>query len=171
MLKKSENEAKLVPLRKFAIPGIYSVAYLSQLVQRKKLKAKKIGRNYFTSQVWFDEYLGEHAQDRKIEKYQNHLKRQENKEETPVFKSEEINVKSNISFVKKIAISVAIFVLLMIGVRFFIAPYLDKGQVAGEKEKVVEIGTISTSTSETELDIEKLKEAIEILKKLESQEK
>ena len=166
MQKKSTNEAKLVPLRKFAIPGIYSVAYLSQLVQRKKLRAKKIGRNYFTSQVWFDEYLASHAQDRKIEKYQNFLEKQENKEETELIKAEEIRVKSNISFINKIAISVAIFVLLIFAFRFAVMPFIDKGQIAGEKEVVEELNTVSTSTSEREINIEKLEEAIEILKQL-----
>ena len=58
-------EDKLIPLRKFVIPGVYSAAYLSQLVQRKKLKAKRIGRNFYTSEKWFKEYIEKHARDEK----------------------------------------------------------------------------------------------------------
>lgn len=62
--KKSED-AKLMPLRKFAEDGVYSAAYLSLLVQRKKLKVERVGRNYFTTREWFNEYLEKHARDKK----------------------------------------------------------------------------------------------------------
>ncbi|MFA6171761.1 MAG: hypothetical protein WCW77_03820 [Patescibacteria group bacterium] len=55
---------ELLPLRQFAKEGPYNLAYLSNLVQRKKLKAKKIGRNYFSTREWFGEYLKNHSQDR-----------------------------------------------------------------------------------------------------------
>jgi len=61
MKKKEKKENKLLPLRKFAEGGFYSPAYLSNLVQRKKLRAEKIGRNYFTTQEWFNEYLEKHG--------------------------------------------------------------------------------------------------------------
>jgi hypothetical protein len=60
---------RLIPLRKFAKPGVYSAAYLSQLVQRKRLKAQRIGRNFYTTQAWFDEYLALHARDHKQDGY------------------------------------------------------------------------------------------------------
>ena len=67
MLDKDSKKLnkKLVPLRRFTEEGPYSTAYLSLLVQRKKLKAKKVGRNYFTSREWFNEYLETHARDHK----------------------------------------------------------------------------------------------------------
>lgn len=61
--RKKENE-KLLPLRRFA-DGRYSVPYLSILVQRKKLKARKIGRNFYTCQMWMEEYFDKHARDNK----------------------------------------------------------------------------------------------------------
>lgn len=68
MLKSVKNENKrLAPLRNFAQDGQYTTAYLSLLVQRKKLKAKKIGRNFFTSKEWFNEYLEKHAREEKRE--------------------------------------------------------------------------------------------------------
>ena len=56
MANKEQDSSKLLPLRKFSVPGVYTVFYLSQLVQRKKLRAEKIGRNYFTCRKWFNEY-------------------------------------------------------------------------------------------------------------------
>ena len=67
MQKDSPDRDQLKLLRKFAVPGVYSPAYLSQLVQRGKLKAKRIGRNFYTCETWFDEYLDRHAQDAKCE--------------------------------------------------------------------------------------------------------
>ena len=60
------DENKLFPLRKFAVEGQYSSAYLSLLVNRGRLKAKRIGRNYFTSKKWFDEYLEKYAREEKL---------------------------------------------------------------------------------------------------------
>ncbi|MBI4779479.1 hypothetical protein HY797_03445, partial [Candidatus Falkowbacteria bacterium] len=59
------NENELIPLRRLAEISSYSPAYISLLVQRKKLKAKRIGRNFFTTKKWFNEYLEKHAQDEK----------------------------------------------------------------------------------------------------------
>ena len=69
MLKIPQDTHKLVPLRRFAFDGLYNTAYLSQLVQRGKLKAQKIGRNYCTSREWFLEYLEIHALDETREAY------------------------------------------------------------------------------------------------------
>ena len=63
-VKNEETDKKLQPLRALAKEGPYSLSYLSNLVQRKKLKAKKIGRNYLSSKEWLNEYLEKHAQDR-----------------------------------------------------------------------------------------------------------
>ncbi|MFA4834363.1 MAG: hypothetical protein WC619_06045, partial [Patescibacteria group bacterium] len=65
---KQEEYKKLIPLRRLAKEVPYKVTYLSLLVQRGKLRAEKIGRNYFTSREWFNEYLEMHARDEKIEK-------------------------------------------------------------------------------------------------------
>jgi len=60
---------KLIPLRRFAADNLYSAKYLSLLVQRKKLKAKKIGRNFYTTEQWFFKYLEKHARDEVRLKY------------------------------------------------------------------------------------------------------
>jgi len=60
----NENK-KLIPLRRLAQESSYSAAYVSILVQRKKLRAKKIGRNYFSTREWFNEYLETHAREEK----------------------------------------------------------------------------------------------------------
>ncbi len=67
MLKNtsSKENRKLIPLRRIAEESSYSAAYLSILVQRKKLKAKRVGRNYFTTRNWFADYLETHARDDK----------------------------------------------------------------------------------------------------------
>lgn len=59
------NDKRLIPLRRLTEDGPYKISYLSILVQRKKLKAKKIGRNYYTTIAWFNEYLEKHARDEK----------------------------------------------------------------------------------------------------------
>ena len=38
----------------------YSRGYISILVHRKKLRAIKIGRNWFTKKEWLDEYISKH---------------------------------------------------------------------------------------------------------------
>ncbi|MDP2708938.1 MAG: hypothetical protein Q8O93_02710, partial [bacterium] len=62
---KSDDYKKLVPLKRMAEASSYSLGYVSILVQRKKLKAKKIGNKYFTTREWFDQYLEAHARDEK----------------------------------------------------------------------------------------------------------
>ena len=65
MLSQNNQRKQLIPLRRLADNKLYSTAYLSLLVQRKKLKAKKIGRNFYTTQEWFEDYLEKHARDEK----------------------------------------------------------------------------------------------------------
>lgn len=60
-LEKQKQNLALIPLSRFARGGLYSQAYLSLLVQRKKLRAKRIGRNYYTTKEWFDDYLIKHS--------------------------------------------------------------------------------------------------------------
>jgi len=61
MRKKQDPRQKLVPLRHFANHKLYSITYLSVLAQRKKLKVKRFGRIYYTTQEWFEQYLNNHA--------------------------------------------------------------------------------------------------------------
>ena len=66
MLKKEVHENdKLLPLRILARYSPYDASYLSILVQRKKLKAQKIGRNYYSTRTWLDDYIQIHASDNK----------------------------------------------------------------------------------------------------------
>ncbi|MDP2736228.1 MAG: hypothetical protein Q8O59_00370, partial [bacterium] len=62
---QSDNYKKLVPLKRIAEASSYSFGYVSILVQRKKLKAKKIGNKYYSTKEWFDQYLELHARDEK----------------------------------------------------------------------------------------------------------
>lgn len=63
--RNNTNKNALIPLRRFAKEGQYNAAYLSLLVQRKKLKARRIGRKYYTTKAWFNEYLLRHARENK----------------------------------------------------------------------------------------------------------
>lgn len=65
MRHKPLDENELIPLRRLAEISSYSPAYISLLVQRKKLKAKRIGRNFLTTKKWFADYLEKHAQEEK----------------------------------------------------------------------------------------------------------
>ena len=58
-----KDHKKLFPLRKISCLGIISDTYLSILAQRGKLKTKKIGRNYYTTIEWFNDYLLKHAKE------------------------------------------------------------------------------------------------------------
>ncbi|MDD5031578.1 MAG: hypothetical protein PHR36_00855 [Patescibacteria group bacterium] len=74
MLSQNKEEyKKLIPLRRLAKEVPYKVTYLSLLVQRGKLRAEKIGRNYFTTREWFGEYLEMHARSGKVEKLEENL--------------------------------------------------------------------------------------------------
>ena len=141
MLESNSNrdKDKLVPLRKFAVPGIYSAAYLSQLVQRGKLRAKRIGRNYFTSENWFNEYLERHARDEKQAKYFKYLKNLKPSETAPYCLGAAPVKKLNI---KTLAITMAFFVVLIILNLVYIFEYKDKGQIAGVEESVVASSTV-----------------------------
>lgn len=61
-----DQENKLIPLRTIAKESPYSAAYLSILVQRNKLRAERIGRNYYTTKEWFQEYLDKHGREDKV---------------------------------------------------------------------------------------------------------
>jgi len=144
---------KLVPLRRFSCDGLYNKAYLSQLVQRGKLKAKKIGRNYCTSREWFEEYLEVHALDetrveyRKLFLEADKLAKQSEvqieqagvRPELPVFKLNKI-------LVKRAVISIMALFILAFGA-YFIPLYIDKGDVAGVEEGVSEESQSNATSS------------------------
>jgi hypothetical protein len=58
---KLPSNQQLVPLSVLADKGPYQLTYLSILVQRKKLKAKKIGKKYYSKLIWLEEYLELHG--------------------------------------------------------------------------------------------------------------
>jgi len=129
-------KGKLIPLRRFAVESLYSVAYLSQIVQRKKLKAQKVGRNYFTKLEWFEEYLELHARDEMRESYNEYFYQleAENEEQTgdKLPQNEETIV--NYFKLKYAAIFAAVFVLLISAIALLFSPFMDSGRVAGEEE-------------------------------------
>ncbi len=131
--KKSQE--KLIPLRKFSVEDIYSPAYLSQLVQRGKLKAKRIGRNYYTCQLWFSEYLEQHAHDAKYDKYQEYLSKKSVPESSVVRTMVRTGNNKFAATWKQIAISMAVFLLfLVIGFGLYIS--YNQGRIAGVEEQV-----------------------------------
>jgi len=65
--KKKDLNKKLFPLRRFSEIGLYDLTYLSLLIQRGKLNAQKVGRNYFTTIEWFEEYLKNHSRNKNID--------------------------------------------------------------------------------------------------------
>jgi hypothetical protein len=123
-----KSNRKLLPLRHFADDKLYTGAYLSQLVQRNRLKAEKIGRNYFTCEKWFREYLDKHACDDKRAVHE---------------KLEKQKAKNTFKFKSWVtaAIATAVFILLIFMNIFINKTADEQGQVAG----VVEYN-ISTST-------------------------
>src|SRR3989338_5075366 len=60
-----DDYKKLLPLKKIAEASSYSFGYVSILVQRKKLKARKIGNKYYSTKEWFDQYLEYHGREGK----------------------------------------------------------------------------------------------------------
>lgn len=84
MRQKSLNENELIPLRRLAEISSYSPAYISLLVQRKKLKAKRVGRNFLTTKKWFNEYLEKHAQTEKRLSSHEVVSKSEDLPQTPV---------------------------------------------------------------------------------------
>lgn len=64
MRRTTQNDyKKLIPLKRIAEASSYSPGYVSILVQRKKLKAKKIGNKYYSTKEWLDQYLNLHGRE------------------------------------------------------------------------------------------------------------
>jgi hypothetical protein len=128
MLNIPEKD-KLLPLRRFADSKLYSLAYLSILVQRKKLKAKKIGRNYYTCVRWLEEYLEKHARDDFRYNYENKIIKSENQlAKVGFFVWPKTLVKKIFT---TLVVILVIFVLFFFGNQWLNHP---KGIVAGESE-------------------------------------
>ena len=161
MLKIPRDTHKLVPLRRFAFDGLYNTAYLSQLVQRGKLKAQKIGRNYCTSREWFLEYLEIHALDETREAYLELFIAVDKKAKQTELEIEQVSttvklptIKLNRLVLKRAMISVIALFVLLSG-SYFISKYIDqKGDVAGVEEKGIEVDIDSATTSQETIKID-----------------
>jgi hypothetical protein len=145
--RSQDNAKKLLPLRKFSLPGAYSVAYLSQLVQKGKLKAEKIGRNFYTTKEWFDEYLDQHARDEKQNCYLDfsteqilHKKEKKAKDSTL----------AKTMFSPRMILINAVFLCLIIVVNILIGHYTGdgKGKVAGESASAFNDSLLATTSEE-----------------------
>jgi hypothetical protein len=135
MLKEQNNQDKLYPLRRFVIPGLYEVPYLSLLVQRKKLKAKKIGRNYFTCEKWFTEYVERHADNEKWGKYQEIKKQETLQYGGQARRKIQTNSKFKITNNRAVfALAMTVFVLVIVGVQVFVNYRNSQGVISGEYE-------------------------------------
>ena len=146
-------QEQLVPLRRFSSNDLYAPAYLSHLVQRKKLKAKKIGRNFFTTQKWFEEYLQKHAKDEIREAYEIFFTeidkaRKKQKLNKQLIKYKNGNTTSfggsfmllkNAFSARVIATILAFIVVLLLISQFSLMQ--DKGRIAGKEEKAEEVKT------------------------------
>ena len=118
MQQLPQASKKLVLLRRFAIKGLYSTEYLSQLVQRKKLKAKKLGRNFCTTREWFEEYLSQHALDETRVAYDALFKKLDSEQRRvkhEVIGSATYKNKKNINIINQTAVIVimAVFILFI----------------------------------------------------------
>lgn len=138
MQKSPISRHKLLPLRRFVVPGLYELTYLSVLVQRKKLRAEKLGRNYFTTREWFDNYLEKHARDEKRLKYYKLTADLDQATNTRIknWQEEEKPVKEKNKYIyyKLAAVSTAVFVLLFFGFQVFVWMDSEKGDVSGTLE-------------------------------------
>lgn len=161
MQSELKKEQRLVPLRRFAREDLYSSAYLSLLVQRGKLKAKKIGRNFFTTEEWFLEYLEKHAKDEIREKYEVLLvpvKSSPKGHFVPKGHFGKLKVQSNLnklgttqelsSFLlfkklfsaRVIAMVLAVIVVLLLFSQLKLMQ--DKGRIAGEEENLIDYSSV-----------------------------
>ena len=157
MRKSLKYRQKLVPLRRFADSNLYSVSYLSLLVQRKKLKAEKVGRNYYTTEEWFKEYLEKHSQNEKWGIYQEKAKIKESKiAENKEISSEPVTLEKNLYIKYKTTVLTAVvFVLFIISGIIFYLHNQEKGQVAGTEEvNTKEVNVASTTVNVIEAGVE-----------------
>ena len=67
MQEKTDNKIKYISLQDASMACSYSQEYLSLRARQGKLKSKKIGRNWFTTKEWLNDYLT------RIEVYSNGL--------------------------------------------------------------------------------------------------
>jgi hypothetical protein len=155
------NELKLIPLRRLADKNGYSAAYLSLLVQRKRLEAKKVGRNYFTTLKWFNCYLRKYAYDDIRLAYQGILPKIENDlscEEAVItgvrVKKTEVKIKTGGLGLNRFrhafttVILTVVFVLAVFSSVYFYFTSQDKGQVAGVDEASMSSTTIDNMTGQ-----------------------
>jgi len=129
------DRKKLLPLRRFA-SDIYAPAYLSLLVQRGKLKAQKIGRNYFTTGEWFGEYLERHAREEKREIYLQGREARDEDAGISAGADEEKAVKRDMRLKAALA-AIAVFLLFGIWSVFYLRAGNDRGVVAGVEERAM----------------------------------
>ena len=111
------------------------------MVQRKKLRAKKIGRNFYTTQKWFEEYLRKHGKDEIREAYTALLRPVVEKFQPKVDPLLAEKIENNNSKIiqihfnwKAVALAAVFFVASIIWV--LVGPSLNKGRIAGEEESV-----------------------------------
>jgi len=137
MQSELKEQERLVPLRRFAEEDLYSPSYLSLLVQRKKLQAKKIGRNFYTSQKWFEEYLRKHAKDEIREAYTALLRPIVEKPQTEPLLARKIKNNNSkiiqIHFNWKAAALAAVFFIASV-IWVIVGPSFNVGRIAGEQE-------------------------------------
>ena len=152
IFKYKKNQ--LVPLKYFADKNLYQTSYLSVLVQRKKLKAKKVGRIYYTTQDWFIEYLTKHAQSSIREGYAKLFKEKLNN-----------NLNNNIPGSRKgiffsglnsgkfqvATFSVAVLILLTVLANLIVTLDSKRGVVSGIAEEAKNTD-VATSTDEVNID-------------------
>jgi hypothetical protein len=139
MPQKKDQKKELFPLRRFVISGLYDITYLSQLVQRKKLKAQKIGRNYFTCLEWLEEYFEKYACEEKWQVYQKASK----KLNKVINNKYSVNLRKSPGF--RAAVIIAAVFIILVFVQLVINYQINRqGQVAGVEEYI----EMATSTEQ-----------------------
>ena len=146
MPREKDSKKELFPLRRFVISGLYDITYLSQLVQRKKLKAKKIGRNYFICLEWLEEYFEKYSNEKKWQVYQKVAKKLNkviSNKHNGYRELNQVNLRKN-SGLRTAVIIAAVFIILIF-VQLVINYQVNRqGQVAGIEERA----GVATSTGE-----------------------
>jgi hypothetical protein len=136
---------KFVPLRRFAASGLFNSRYLSQLVQRGRLKAKKIGRNYCCTRADFEAYLELHALDDTRIAYQKLF---EEVDRQAIIKEQVLNApvelaipsKKHIKIPKKAVVIATVLLILALAAMLVVPRLYDQaGRVAGEEEAATNV--------------------------------
>lgn len=144
----SSQNTKFISLHEAAKLTDYSQDYISLLCRRRKLKGEKLGRNWFTTKEWVNEYvskISENKENNKSEEKVVPVRIIRKNEVRKICKVNKIGKtgKSPFSLVKKIILTVVVSVVVVGGI-FFIQYWtrqnltfgVSKNQTVGVSDSV-----------------------------------